>query len=224
MVAASPSHASGPSNRPDPAGAAVESLRFGRDPVAVAGHGLRWPLAGLPLVASPPSVAECTARWSYSARWPRCWPSQTRRRLSVGGCRIPVSCPPSVPVVVSMWRAAVTGAAGEGVRRVSTISTGDVADPAMLLLVPDMSAIAVWVDGRPHWWLAEPGGGSADLDVDRGLVAEAGPCRLWRRMEQVHGQWNGWGRPARDRFGVPGTPLGFQLWLDDPTNEVATLC
>ena len=122
---------------------------------------------------------------------------------------------------------AITDAAGHGVRRVSAVPAGDLADPAMRLLagllVPDMSAMPVWVDGRPHWWLAEAGGGTADLDVDRGLVCEAGPTRLWRRVEQVHGLWSGWGRPARDRFGVTGTPLGFQLWLDDSTNEVATL-
>jgi hypothetical protein len=56
MVAASPSPAGGASDRPDQVGTAGASLTFGRDPVAVAGHGLRWLVAGFLLVVVTAAV------------------------------------------------------------------------------------------------------------------------------------------------------------------------
>ncbi|MGH8907036.1 MAG: methyltransferase domain-containing protein [Egibacteraceae bacterium] len=53
-----------------------------------------------------------------------------------------------------------------------------------------------------------------------GVVAQAGPRRLWDIYEHTHELWLEHGRPTRERYGLTLTPNGHQhVWLDTPDSD-----
>ncbi|MEU1800866.1 methyltransferase domain-containing protein [Streptomyces sp. NPDC019937] len=80
-------------------------------------------------------------------------------------------------------------------------------------------------DGEWTLWLADAASGSwASVDYEPGAteydVQQHGPRRLWGELEAAHAWWTDAGRPARTRFGLTITPVGQQVWLDDPGNVI----
>ena len=72
-------------------------------------------------------------------------------------------------------------------------------------------------------WIATPDGSWAEvtLATENGghAVAEGGPRRLWRLLEQAHSTWTALGRPGWDRFGLTVTPENQVLWFDEPDSQ-----
>lgn len=55
-------------------------------------------------------------------------------------------------------------------------------------------------------------------------VREGGPRRMWEIVEAAHRRWQGWGGPARDRFGITVHAGGrHELWLDTAGNSISTV-
>lgn len=80
------------------------------------------------------------------------------------------------------------------------------------------------VDGTFQVWMWD-GTSQARVAYDprfeKSGVEQRGPRDLWAEVEAAYLMWAGWGRPERERFGLTVTPLGHQLWLDEPDNRVA---
>ncbi|MGH3978668.1 MAG: ATP-grasp peptide maturase system methyltransferase [Pseudonocardiaceae bacterium] len=59
------------------------------------------------------------------------------------------------------------------------------------------------------------------LADDHGVrqVAEGGPRRVWRIVEDAHATWEMLGRPGWDRFGLTVTEKDQRVWLDAPTSD-----
>ena len=72
-------------------------------------------------------------------------------------------------------------------------------------------------------WVATPDGSWAEITLgaeDGGHpVAEGGPRRLWRLLEQAHSTWTSLGQPGWNRFGLTVTPENQTLWLDEPGGQ-----
>ncbi len=50
-------------------------------------------------------------------------------------------------------------------------------------------------------------------------VSQAGPQRLWNRVEEAYAFWQRAGRPHSDRFGITATPTEQYVWYDHPDSE-----
>lgn len=76
--------------------------------------------------------------------------------------------------------------------------------------------------GVSLWLVADrPADGSiACVDADAGAreftVTQAGPRRLWDRVEETYRWWEAQGRPPLHRFGVTVTPQRQYVWYDHP--------
>lgn len=83
------------------------------------------------------------------------------------------------------------------------------------LVLPEATAAA---DPDGTVWLLHPDGSWARHHGRRGRyeVWQGGPRRLWDVIETAYAEWQGLGRPARDRFGITVEPAGQELWLDEP--------
>jgi hypothetical protein len=59
-------------------------------------------------------------------------------------------------------------------------------------------------------------------DNGRFPVRQHGPRRLWDELETAHTWWLEHDRPGRARYGLTITPDTQTVWLDQPSNTVAT--
>ncbi|QDY77497.1 methyltransferase domain-containing protein [Streptomyces qinzhouensis] len=68
------------------------------------------------------------------------------------------------------------------------------------------------------WLLADDRASWASVDYVPGqrdyLVEQYGPERLWETAEGAFREWEGWGRPERDRFGITVSADAERVWLD----------
>lgn len=67
--------------------------------------------------------------------------------------------------------------------------------------------------------ISDSAGSTARLDhTDNGafLVTEIGPRALWNEVEHLHQQWQAWGRPHRERYGLTISGESQTIWLDEP--------
>jgi protein-L-isoaspartate(D-aspartate) O-methyltransferase len=51
-------------------------------------------------------------------------------------------------------------------------------------------------------------------------VRQHGARRLWDEVAAAYFQWQSWGRPELDRFGLTVDPHGEHVWRDDPANVI----
>jgi protein-L-isoaspartate(D-aspartate) O-methyltransferase len=49
-------------------------------------------------------------------------------------------------------------------------------------------------------------------------VTQAGPRRLWDRVEEAHQFWTNAGQPNSDQFGITATPTEQRIWYDHPNS------
>ncbi|MGH3697346.1 MAG: methyltransferase domain-containing protein [Pseudonocardiaceae bacterium] len=105
-------------------------------------------------------------------------------------------------------------------------------DPTLLQQNGHLGFIAQWhlpdvvwghvyaVDGDIGMRLCAPDGSGAEAwhtPADNGfLVRQAGPRRLWDRVEQAVAFWQQTGQPNYDRFGVTATTSEQYIWYDHP--------
>ncbi len=74
----------------------------------------------------------------------------------------------------------------------------------------------------PSWEdfiISDSAGSTARLDrTDNGsfLVTETGPRALWNEVEHLHQQWQAWGKPHRERYGLTINGQHQTIWLDEP--------
>ncbi len=74
----------------------------------------------------------------------------------------------------------------------------------------------------PAWedlTISDSAGSTARLDrTDNGafLVTETGFRALWNEVEHLYQQWQGWGRPHRERYGLTINGESQTIWLDEP--------
>jgi protein-L-isoaspartate O-methyltransferase len=74
----------------------------------------------------------------------------------------------------------------------------------------------------PAWedlTICDSAGSTARLDrTENGafLVTESGPRALWNEVEHLHQQWQTWGRPHRERYGLTITAESQTIWLNEP--------
>jgi methyltransferase of ATP-grasp peptide maturase system len=107
-------------------------------------------------------------------------------------------------------------------------------DPALLPSNHEFGFVAQWhlpdvtwgpttEDGAAGVHLRAPDGSRASVygtSTDGGfLVSQAGPCRLWDRVEEAYTFWQQTGRPTSDRFGITATPTEQYVWYDHPDSE-----
>jgi hypothetical protein len=52
-------------------------------------------------------------------------------------------------------------------------------------------------------------------------VTEIGPRALWSEVEHLHQQWQAWGRPGRERYGLTASGESQTIWLDEPRDAPA---
>ncbi|MGH3856163.1 MAG: hypothetical protein ACRDR6_22280, partial [Pseudonocardiaceae bacterium] len=78
-------------------------------------------------------------------------------------------------------------------------------------------------DGTPGIHLRAPDGSRASV---RGTTAsggfpvtQAGPRRLWDRVEEAHEFWLQVGQPQYDQFGITATATGQHVWYNHPDSE-----
>ncbi|MGH3770607.1 MAG: methyltransferase domain-containing protein [Pseudonocardiaceae bacterium] len=75
-------------------------------------------------------------------------------------------------------------------------------------------------DGTPGIRLCAPDGSRASVHstpTGGGFpVTQAGPHRLWDRVEEAHEFWRQAGQPHYDRFGITATTTGQHVWYDHP--------
>ena len=67
--------------------------------------------------------------------------------------------------------------------------------------------------------ISDGAGSTARLDrAENGafLVTETGPRALWNEVEHLHQQWQAWGRPHRERYGLTINGKSQTIWLDEP--------
>ena len=67
--------------------------------------------------------------------------------------------------------------------------------------------------------ISDGAGSTARLDrAENGafLVTETGPRALWNEVEHLHQQWQAWGRPHRERYGLTINGESQTIWLDEP--------
>ncbi|MGH3908061.1 MAG: methyltransferase domain-containing protein [Pseudonocardiaceae bacterium] len=74
----------------------------------------------------------------------------------------------------------------------------------------------------PTWedlTISDSAGSTARLDrAENGafLVTETGPRTLWNEVEHLHQQWQTWGRPHRESYGLTIDGESQTIWLDEP--------
>ncbi|OZM75191.1 protein-L-isoaspartate(D-aspartate) O-methyltransferase [Amycolatopsis antarctica] len=72
-------------------------------------------------------------------------------------------------------------------------------------------------------WIATPDGSWAEITLaaqnGQHEVAEGGPRRLWRLIENAYDTWTDLGRPGWDSFGLTVTPGTHTVWFDQPDSE-----
>ncbi len=67
--------------------------------------------------------------------------------------------------------------------------------------------------------ISDSAGSTARLDrTENGafLVTETGPRALWNEVECLHQQWQAWGKPHRERYGLTINGESQTIWLDEP--------
>ncbi|MFE7116458.1 methyltransferase domain-containing protein [Streptomyces sp. NPDC057654] len=105
--------------------------------------------------------------------------------------------------------------------RPSTLPTAMLFDNAFRFLVGVVEPGLVWQydldDGRSpngaRVWSSD--GSIAGLDAE-GTVTEAGPRRLWTRLEAAYAVFRGNDEPAPDRYGISISGTAQRVWLDTP--------
>lgn len=66
--------------------------------------------------------------------------------------------------------------------------------------------------------LTTPDGSRARHSPD-GELRQTGPRQLWDEVESVHGHWQEWDEPHRERFGLTATPDEQWACLDNPNSD-----
>jgi hypothetical protein len=113
-------------------------------------------------------------------------------------------------------------------------------DPALLQSNHEFNFVAQWhfvaqghppgvtwspttEDGKAGVHLRAPDGSRASVYGAKAnggfLVSQAGPRRLWDRMEEAYTFWQQTGRPTSDRFGITATTTEQYVWFDHPGSE-----
>jgi len=89
--------------------------------------------------------------------------------------------------------------------------------------LPDVTWNPATEDGQPGVHLRSPDGSRASAygtQIDDGFpVRQAGPRRLWDRVEDAYMFWQQAGRPSSDRFGITATGTEQYVWYDHPTSK-----
>jgi hypothetical protein len=89
--------------------------------------------------------------------------------------------------------------------------------------LPDVTWTPATEDGQAGVHLRAPDGSRASAHTagtHGGFpVSQAGPRRLWDRVEQAYEFWQSAGRPNHDRFGITATAYEQYVWYDHPDNE-----
>ncbi|MGV9311783.1 methyltransferase domain-containing protein [Streptomyces sp. NPDC003691] len=75
----------------------------------------------------------------------------------------------------------------------------------------------LWIlaDDRASWASVDHAPGRRDYPVE-----QYGPERLWDTAEAAFREWERWGRPGRDRFGITVAADGERVWLDSEERVV----
>lgn len=55
-----------------------------------------------------------------------------------------------------------------------------------------------------------------------GTVVHGGRRDLWSELERIHGMWEAFGRPGRERLGLTVTQNGQTLWVDAPEAVISS--
>ncbi|NIJ12955.1 methyltransferase of ATP-grasp peptide maturase system [Saccharomonospora amisosensis] len=90
--------------------------------------------------------------------------------------------------------------------------------------LPEGGAIPAYSGAPPTAsWIATPDGSWAEIALatqnGQHEVAEGGPRRLWRFVEQAHRTWTDLRRPGWDSFGLTVTPDTHTVWFDQADGE-----
>jgi protein-L-isoaspartate(D-aspartate) O-methyltransferase len=113
------------------------------------------------------------------------------------------------------------GRHGAASRRPTALTAAEATDPAFRFLVSLIEPTLTETEddeAAGTLGLRAADGSTARMHGD-GTVTEAGPRRVWTRLEAAHRVFAEAGRPWMDRFGIDlGGPGGRdqRLWLDDP--------
>jgi methyltransferase of ATP-grasp peptide maturase system len=93
------------------------------------------------------------------------------------------------------------------------------------LRLPGVQRLGLLPEGQPEQtWLLDRTGSWAYQDGHAGPVTQGGPARLWDRLEDIHRDWTGAGRPRRDELGLTVTADGSHLlWRTAPDGPTWTL-
>ena len=87
--------------------------------------------------------------------------------------------------------------------------------------LPDVTWIPTTEDGEAGVHLRAQDGSRASAratKTDGGfLVSQAGPRRLWERVEAAYTFWQQAGRPSSERFGITASATEQYVWYDQPT-------
>ncbi|MGH3622492.1 MAG: methyltransferase domain-containing protein, partial [Sciscionella sp.] len=107
-------------------------------------------------------------------------------------------------------------------------------DPASLQYNGEFGFVAQWhlsdvtwgpvtEDGEPGVLLRASDGSRASVSAAQTnggfRVSQAGPRRLWERVEQAHAFWQQAGRPPAERFGITASATEQYVWYDHPEGE-----
>ncbi len=89
--------------------------------------------------------------------------------------------------------------------------------------LPDVTWSPATEDGQAGVHLRAPDGSRASAystQTDSSFrVSQAGPRRLWDRVEEAHAFWQQSGRPSSERFGITATATEQYVWYDHPDSE-----
>ncbi len=89
--------------------------------------------------------------------------------------------------------------------------------------LPDVTWSPATEDGGAGVHLRAPDGSRASVSAARTgggfRVSQAGPRRLWERVEEAFAFWRQAGRPPSDRFGITATATEQHVWYDHPDSE-----
>jgi len=87
--------------------------------------------------------------------------------------------------------------------------------------LPDVTWIPTTEDGDAGVHLRAQDGSRASArstKVDGGfMVSQAGPRRLWERVEEAYTFWQQAGRPPSERFGITASATEQYVWYNQPT-------
>ncbi|MGH3905285.1 MAG: methyltransferase domain-containing protein [Pseudonocardiaceae bacterium] len=89
--------------------------------------------------------------------------------------------------------------------------------------LPDVTWNPATEDGKAGVLLRSPDGSRASvygIQTHGGFpVSQAGPRRLWERVEDAYMFWQQAGCPSSDRFGITATATEQYVWYDHPDSE-----